>query len=313
MTTTTKFHKVSYWGKVITLGLVVGLGLQIVSAWTAPTAVAPGGVIDGPITTSAIAQTKDGPLTVNSATNGLSGNGGTGYGLTGISTDAHGIYGKSNSATRGGVVGVTANDSAWGVLGNSDAQGVYGYSTVSQGIYGRSTVNHGAYGQSDANGYGVYGRTLQANRAGVIGYSGDNSVYGMLGYNNTYSLYGNGSIRADGNIFANTSGSNNYVRSDEVRANEYCAYNGTNCFTPGSSMGQPTISTTYSCGMNTGSTKTCNIPGTWDVCFMIAYEARDGDDLDGAYCFINQGATKKITIWGEDFDWVSCQARCLNW
>ena len=53
-------HSIMSWFKVITLGLVLGLGLQFVQAWTAPTATPPGGNVTGPITTSATNQTKTG-------------------------------------------------------------------------------------------------------------------------------------------------------------------------------------------------------------------------------------------------------------
>jgi hypothetical protein len=54
--------RVSYWTKVIVLGLIVGLGMQIAFAWTTPTSAPPGGNVSGPITTSSIQQTKLGNL-----------------------------------------------------------------------------------------------------------------------------------------------------------------------------------------------------------------------------------------------------------
>ncbi|MDD5084094.1 MAG: hypothetical protein PHT88_04190 [Candidatus Moranbacteria bacterium] len=53
---------VMYWARVVTLGIIFGLGLQFASAWTNPTAPAPGGNIGGPINTSAFAQYKSGAL-----------------------------------------------------------------------------------------------------------------------------------------------------------------------------------------------------------------------------------------------------------
>jgi hypothetical protein len=55
-------NRVSYWAKVIVLGLIVGLGMQIAFAWTTPTSAPPGGNVSGPITTSSIQQTKLGNL-----------------------------------------------------------------------------------------------------------------------------------------------------------------------------------------------------------------------------------------------------------
>jgi len=56
-----KLKKVTYWASVVTLGLVVGISLQMVRAnWTAPTAVAPTGNIGAPINTGNNVQRKVG-------------------------------------------------------------------------------------------------------------------------------------------------------------------------------------------------------------------------------------------------------------
>ena len=61
-----KLKKMGYWASVITLGLVVGISLQMVRAnWTAPTTTAPNGNIGAPINTGAGGQVKNGPLGVN--------------------------------------------------------------------------------------------------------------------------------------------------------------------------------------------------------------------------------------------------------
>lgn len=54
--------KVTYWLKVVSLGMVLGLGLQFAQAWVAPTAAPPAGNVAGPITTGS-SQTKTGALT----------------------------------------------------------------------------------------------------------------------------------------------------------------------------------------------------------------------------------------------------------
>ena len=48
----------TYWLKVVSLGLILGLGIQFAQAWTNPTLTAPGGNVSGPITTGAGSQTK---------------------------------------------------------------------------------------------------------------------------------------------------------------------------------------------------------------------------------------------------------------
>ena len=49
-----------YWLKVISLGLILGLGIQFAQAWTNPGATPPGGNVSGPLTTGVGSQTKAG-------------------------------------------------------------------------------------------------------------------------------------------------------------------------------------------------------------------------------------------------------------
>lgn len=58
-------QKSIYWLKVISLGLILGLGIQFAQAWTSPTAAPPNGNVSGPLTTSGIGQIKQGPLALN--------------------------------------------------------------------------------------------------------------------------------------------------------------------------------------------------------------------------------------------------------
>jgi hypothetical protein len=59
--------KATYWLKVVSLGLVLGLGLQFAQAWVAPTVAPPGGNVAGPLTVGNGAQYKTGKLGVNSS------------------------------------------------------------------------------------------------------------------------------------------------------------------------------------------------------------------------------------------------------
>lgn len=54
--------------KVSVLAVVISFGLSYALAWTAPTAIPPGGNVSAPINTSGTAQTKTGALTVGSIT-----------------------------------------------------------------------------------------------------------------------------------------------------------------------------------------------------------------------------------------------------
>lgn len=56
-----------YWLKVISLGIILGLGIQFAQAWTNPGGSPPTGNVAGPITTGVGMQVKNGSL-------GLTGN-----------------------------------------------------------------------------------------------------------------------------------------------------------------------------------------------------------------------------------------------
>lgn len=53
-------QKSVYWLKVISLGLILGVGIQFTQAWTNPISTPPGGNVSGPITTGVGSQTKAG-------------------------------------------------------------------------------------------------------------------------------------------------------------------------------------------------------------------------------------------------------------
>lgn len=56
-----------YWGRVISIGIILGIGIQFAEAWTNPTSPAPGGNLPGPINTGVFNQVKNAGL-------GLTGN-----------------------------------------------------------------------------------------------------------------------------------------------------------------------------------------------------------------------------------------------
>ena len=63
-----KLKKAGYWASVVTLGLVVGISLQLARAnWSAPTASAPNGNVGAPINTGNNTQRKEGTLEVDTA------------------------------------------------------------------------------------------------------------------------------------------------------------------------------------------------------------------------------------------------------
>lgn len=54
----------SYWAKVMVVGLVVGVGLQLAQAWTTPGSSPPNGNVSAPVTVSSVSQVKSGNLTL---------------------------------------------------------------------------------------------------------------------------------------------------------------------------------------------------------------------------------------------------------
>ena len=59
------FENAVWWSGVITVGLVLGISLQFVRAWTEPTVGPPNGNVGAPINTGIIEQLKQGALGVN--------------------------------------------------------------------------------------------------------------------------------------------------------------------------------------------------------------------------------------------------------
>lgn len=60
-------QKSIYWIKVISLGIILGLGVQFAEAWTNPTVAPPGGNVSAPLTTGTTGQSKSGNLAINTA------------------------------------------------------------------------------------------------------------------------------------------------------------------------------------------------------------------------------------------------------
>lgn len=76
---------ITYWLGVVAVGLMVGISIQFVRAWTEPSTTPPGGNVGAPINTSNFGQSKAGGLILNTggAVNGLIvQNGNVGIGMT---------------------------------------------------------------------------------------------------------------------------------------------------------------------------------------------------------------------------------------
>ena len=143
------------------------------------------------------------------------------------SANAHGIWAQSQNAGFGGVIGVAANGTTYGVLGHANAYSLYGNgriytadNTAGEAIYGSNSNNgvgvrgysSGSYGLmgESASTYGIYGRSNNAGLGGVLGYTQNSSYYGILGYGNQYSFYGSGELYNNGNVRLNIPSANAY-------------------------------------------------------------------------------------------------------
>lgn len=58
------FENAVWWSGVVMVGLILGLSLQVVKAWTEPTEAPPGGNVGAPINTGILGQFKQGALQV---------------------------------------------------------------------------------------------------------------------------------------------------------------------------------------------------------------------------------------------------------
>lgn len=109
----------AYWAQVVTLGLVVGLGLQFAQAWTPPSGAPPSGNVGAPLTTSAVSQTKAGRLNL----------------LQDLSVGTNAIVGHS-------AMGIWAPNPTAAFFGHSGLnQAVNGNYAIVQGIEGHTYVS----------------------------------------------------------------------------------------------------------------------------------------------------------------------------
>lgn len=204
----------TYWLKVISLGLILGLGIQFAQAWTNPTTTAPGSNVSGPITTGSGSQTKA------SGDVSLSGGG---------------------SLYSGGVVAAPwlciGGDcrSAWPVSGGSDNLGNH-IATQALNMGANSIISGGSNG-------GAYGAiTLQGSKNGWSGINFRDVNGSSAGTLMMYPSY-------SGFYSAGDSGWRWYVgnggdswQPGGARAADFCLNNGTKCLSSaGGSESDPTV------------------------------------------------------------------------
>ena len=121
------FENAVWWSGVIMVGLVLGVSLQVVKAWTEPTEAPPGGNVGAPVNTSLLDQTKAGGLRV-------------------LSLFTHGLQ-LPDGATPGAVLTAKADpmnplistgEAAWAAAEGGGGGEKYALSCSSSGIAGQS-------------------------------------------------------------------------------------------------------------------------------------------------------------------------------
>lgn len=280
MKSLSKNNRVLYWAQIIVVGLVVGVGIQMVQAWSGPTQSAPNGNVAGPLTTSATQQSKTGNLILGNdlavSRNAVLGtyvstSNASGLCLSGI---CHTTWASVLAGVPGG--GVTAVNGGNGLTVNQTTGNV----TVSA----NTTVL-----QSRVNGTCPAGEAIRVIAA-------DGSV--TCEVDDTGAGGGVTSIAGGTAITVNNPTGNVTVGVDPSGL-------------AAALFGGATL---HTCNLynSEGSSKICNI-GTKNMCFLVNVFGRDGDDVDGFGCSAvgSPGNNWYIRNVGEDFAQVYCQAMCI--
>lgn len=175
----------TYWLRVISLGLVVGVSIQFVQAWTAPSSTPPAGNVSGPITVGDVGQIKTGNLALN--TSGLYANallipsGNVGIGTTNptyrLSVGAENNPFQVSDA--GDIIVSGGFDSRW-ALYKTDSSGNTsekfsieqdGALKVSTGLWIPTGAGEGKVLTSDAGGNASWGAASAASSGNIASYN----------------------------------------------------------------------------------------------------------------------------------------------
>lgn len=163
----------TYWLGIIAFGLVTGISIQFVSAWTEPGSLPPGGNVAGPLNTGAAKQTKAGQIDFV---------GGGAFGTGGIGIGAHTL---------------NSHFSDWLYVGDQNGN-IFGNRGLAAGnIYAAGNL----YSRGvllDANGNGWPDRADSVSGGGV----GGSGVANSLSKWTTVTTLGNSQIYDDGNNVA---------------------------------------------------------------------------------------------------------------
>jgi len=115
------FENAVWWSGVVMVGLILGVSLQVVKAWTEPTEEPPGGNVGAPINTGSLAQIKSGVL-----------------GVLGLSTYSINIPGTIPAAGNVLTAQNASGQVAWAAAEGGGGGEKYALSCSSSGIAGQS-------------------------------------------------------------------------------------------------------------------------------------------------------------------------------
>lgn len=271
------FAKISYWGKVIVFGLVVGLGLQIVSAWNAPVAPPTGGNVAGPLTTASIDQTKAGRLSIGTTDTpaaNLSLRIGTAVGADAYCDETGG------NCTIPSDIRMKVNEPP------IDTSTFLNTSPEAQIKVGPLTLNNILYMPNSLQIQGSAPGTAAGDDRNLAIYADQVNDRLHINYNNEY----------DGGVCIS-----GICRTDWSR----------------DALARPSLSSyniRYTGGQVTATNRNYLNLGPHDFCGLTYFLGLDGDDIDGFACniYFEEGAWH-IGAWAYDFDRVSCGAYCMDW
>ena len=117
------FENAVWWSGVVMVGLILGVSLQVVKAWTEPTGEPPGGNVGAPINTGPLAQIKSGVL-----------------GVLGLSTYSINIPGTIPAAGNVLTAQNASGQVAWAAAATGEGGEKYALSCSSSSIAGQSYI-----------------------------------------------------------------------------------------------------------------------------------------------------------------------------
>jgi len=167
------FKQLGYWTSVATLGIILGISLQFVRAWTEPTALPPGGNLGAPLNTGGAGQYKEGGLIIRTSPatvlspNGLivqNGNVGIGTANPGAKLEVNGTVKSKISGTDAVFLGLSGVANEVATFGWSSG----GFAYMQGGVWGGTTKSLVLQGGGGNVGIGTANPAQKLDVAGQV-------------------------------------------------------------------------------------------------------------------------------------------------